>query len=127
MHMSKAMRVGFAAVVAAVTAGSALAGSATAAEGTGSDVVVIQGTCNDKFQPRVNGGEAAWTVICGGGMVRADGWVKDTKADGKGAEVYGAWGDGANFGTVRVAGSGNRTSFNKSHSGTVVNLWLRVV
>jgi hypothetical protein len=124
--MGKAMRVGFAAVLAAVASGGVLAGSAGATAETGSGWVVIQGTCGDTFQPSVNGGEAAWTVICGGGTVRADGWVKDTKADGKGAEVYGAWGDGADFGTVRIAGSGKQVTFNKSHAGSVVNLWLRV-
>lgn len=111
----------------AVASGSVLAGSAGATTETGSDLVVIQGTCGQKFQPRVNGGEAAWTIICGGGNVRVDGWVKDTKADGKGAEVYGSWGDGANFGTVRAGGSGTLVRIDKSHAGSVVNLWLRVV
>jgi hypothetical protein len=125
--MGKAIRIGFAAVLAAVASGGLLVGPAGATTETGSDVVVIQGTCGDTFQPRVNGGEAGWTVICGGGMVRVDGWVKDTKADGKGAEVYGAWGDGADFGTVRAAGSGKLVRIDKSHAGSVVNLWLRVI
>jgi len=90
-------------------------------------VIVIQGTCGDTFDPSVRGGAAGWTITCGGGRVRAQGWVKDTKADGKAAEVYGAWGDGASFGTVRAGGNGKRVSFDKSHSGKVVKLYLRVV
>ncbi|ADJ44708.1 hypothetical protein AMES_2883 [Amycolatopsis mediterranei S699] len=125
--MGKAMRVGFAAVLAAVTSGSVLVGSAAAATETSSGWMLVQGTCGDTFQPRVNGGEAGWTVICGGGTVRANGWVKDTKADGKGAEVYGGWGDGADFGTVRTGGKGSIARFDKSHAGSVVNLWLRVI
>ncbi|AXX30802.1 hypothetical protein APASM_3437 [Actinosynnema pretiosum subsp. pretiosum] len=98
------------------------AGTAVAEPG----VIVIQGTCGQVFHPILTGGEAGWTVTCGGGTVRAQGWVKDTKADGKGAEVYGAWGDNASFGTVRAGGNGKRVTFNKSHAGTVVNLYLRV-
>ncbi|MDX3192615.1 hypothetical protein PV458_29745 [Streptomyces sp. MN03-5084-2B] len=56
--MGKAMRAGFAAVLAAVASGSVLVGSAGATTETGSGWVVIQGACGDTFQPRVNGGEA---------------------------------------------------------------------
>lgn len=125
--MGKAMRVGFAAVLAAVASGSVLVGSAGATTETDSGLVVIQYTCGEKRQPSVNGGEAGWTIICGGGTVRVDGWVKDTKADGKGAEVYGSWGDGTNFGTVRAAGKNTLVRIDKSHAGSVVNLWLRVI
>jgi hypothetical protein len=76
----------------------------------------------------VPGGEAAWTVTCGGGNVRAQGWVKDTRADGRAAEVFGTWGsDGSSFGTVHAAPAGTTVSFDKGHSGNSVSLFLRVI
>ncbi|MBM7774684.1 hypothetical protein JOD54_004888 [Actinokineospora baliensis] len=105
-----------------------VAGTASATTTTGSDVFVVQGSCGDKPKnPVTTGGEAAWTITCGGGKIRVQGWVKDTKADGKAAEVYGSWGDGANFGTVHAAPAGTRVDFNKQHAGTSVYLYLRVV
>ncbi|GLW94885.1 hypothetical protein [Actinokineospora globicatena] len=111
------------AVIAVALAAAALASATPAA----ADVLVIQGTCGDKFSPTVPGGAAAWTVTCAGGNVRAQGWVKDTRADVKGAEVYGTWGDGSSFGIVRAGGNGVTKTFDKGHSGSTVYLYLRVI
>jgi len=70
---------------------------------------------------------AAWTITCTAGKVSVNGWVKDTDADGKAAEVYGTWGDGTNFGTVRAGGEGTKKEFNKSRAGSHVYLYLRVI
>ncbi|NUT53127.1 MAG: hypothetical protein HOV94_38460 [Saccharothrix sp.] len=125
--MRKLARAGLVAGLTGLAIASAMTGTSAATTEPDSDVIVIQGTCGDTFHPSTTGGEAAWTITCGGGRVRAQGWVKDTKADGKGAEVYGSWGDGASFVTVRAAGNGTRVDFNKDHAGTVVYLYLRVV
>lgn len=109
--------------------GSALLSAAPsiAAPAAPEGVVVIQGTCGDKKNPDVGGGEAAWTITCAGNKVRVQGWVKDTDADGKAAEVYGTWGNGDSFGVVRAGGEGTRKNFDKSHTGSTVYLYLRVI
>lgn len=109
--------------------GSALVGggAAVAAPAESDGIIHIQGTCGDKKNPSVRGGAAGWTLTCGGGKIRAQGWVKDTKADGKAAEIYGTWENGDSFGTVRAGGNGTRKNFDKSHKGSRVDLYLRVV
>jgi hypothetical protein len=127
------MRVAKKAAVAVALAGAAVTGSllgaapAMAAPSGTDGVVVIQGTCGDKKNPSVGGGEAAWTLTCAGGKISVQGWVKDTDADGKAAEVYGTWGDGASFGVVRAGGEGKRVNIDKSHAGSTVYLYLRVI
>ena len=64
--------------------------------------IVVQGTCGQTFDVDVSGGAAGWTLSCSGGNIRAIGWVKDTDADGKAAEVYGTWQNGDSFGVVRA-------------------------
>ncbi|MBE8517624.1 hypothetical protein ILP97_08925 [Amycolatopsis sp. H6(2020)] len=118
-----------AAAVAALTGavvGGSLISAAPAMAGT-DGVVTIQGACGDRFSPSVGGGSAAWTITCTDGKVSVNGWVKDTDADGKAAEVYGTWEDGSNFGTVRAGGEGTKKEFNKSHRGSHVYLYLRVI
>jgi hypothetical protein len=127
------MRVAKKAAVAVALTGAVVSGAllgATPSMATPSvpdGVVVIQGTCGDTFSPSVGGGAAGWTLTCAGGKIRAQGWVKDTKADGKAAEVYGTWGDGSSFGTVRAGGNGTKVTFDKGHAGSTVYLYLRVV
>ncbi len=120
---------GMAALTGAVIGGALLsAAPSIAAPASPDGVVVIQGSCGETKAPSVGGGAAGWTITCGGGNVRVQGWVKDTDADGKAAEVYGTWGsDGASFGTVRAGGEGTRKNFDKSHRGTTVYLYLRVI
>jgi hypothetical protein len=117
---------------AAVTAlaGAVIGGSLSAAApalAATDGVFTVEGNCGQTFNPSVGGGAAAWTITCTGGKVSVNGWVKDTDADGKAAEVYGTWEDGSNFGTVRAGGEGTKKEFNKSHSGSHVYLYLRVI
>jgi len=118
-----------AALTGAILGGALLSAAPTIAAPVSTDgVMVIQGGCGDTKNPSVNGGAAGWTITCGAGKIRVQGWVKDTDADGKAAEVYGSWGyDNASFGTVRAGGEGTRKNFDKSHKGTSVYLYLRVV
>lgn len=128
MNVVRKTRVAAALAIATVAGGLLLATPATAQEAGAGEVITIQGTCGDKFSPSVRGGKAGWTITCGGGKVRVQGWVKDTKADGKAAEIYGTWGDGASFGKpVRAGGKGKRVNFDRGHKGSHVNLYLRVI
>ncbi|WP_243791862.1 hypothetical protein [Saccharopolyspora gloriosae] len=127
------MRITKKAVAAAVLTGAVMGstlvggGAAVATPAESDGIIHIQGTCGDTKNPSVRGGAAGWTLTCGGGKIRAQGWVKDTKADGKAAEVYGSWDDGDSFGTVRAGGNGTTKKFDKSHSGSRVDLYLRVI
>lgn len=113
--------------MACLAASTALATAPAMASTDSEGVITIKGTCGQKYNPSVRGGEAAWTLTCANGKIRAQGWVKDTKADGKVAEVYGTWADGSDFGTVRAGGVGTLKKFNKVHSGSAVYLELRVI
>jgi hypothetical protein len=124
MHFAKK-----AAVVTALTGavlGGALTGAGSAVAGT-EGTITIQGTCGGKFDPSVSGGAAGWTISCVDGKVRVQGWVKDTDADGRAAEVYGTWGDGDTFTTVRAGGEGTLKTFDRQHAGSTVYLYLRVI
>jgi hypothetical protein len=122
------MRVAKKAAVAAALTGAVVSGAllgatpSMAASNPSDGMIVIQGTCGQTFNPTVGGGAADWTLTCAGGKIRAQGWVKDTDADGKAAEVYGTWGDGSSFGTVRGRGwrgriTGERHVTSRSHAG----------
>ncbi len=124
--MNKGRKVALAATMTALTLGGALIGTGPAAA-SNDGVVIIQGTCGDNFNPTVGGGAAAWRLTCASGQIRAQGWVSDTAADGKRAEVFGTWGNGDSFGIVTAAGNGNTTSFDRSHAGSNVYLYLRVI
>jgi hypothetical protein len=113
--------------MACALAGTALAGGTALASTDTEGMSTIKGTCGQTYSPTVPGGAAGWTLSCANGKIRVQGWVKDTRADGKGAEVYGTWGNGSNFGTVRAAGEGTIKRFNKVHSGSSVTLRLRVI
>jgi hypothetical protein len=114
------------AAISTVALGGVLT-TAPSAAAAAPEEIVIQGTCGQQFSPEVPGGAAGWTITCGGGTVRVQGWVRDTRADGRAAEVYGSWGDGIAFPRVRASGFGNQVEFNNAHSGRVVNLYLRVI
>ncbi|XVS62109.1 hypothetical protein ACQPYE_28085 [Actinosynnema sp. CA-299493] len=124
--MNKGRKAALAATMTGLALGSALIGAGPAAAST-DGIVIIQGTCGQSFNPTVGGGAAAWRLTCASGRIRAQGWVSDTDADGKRAEVFGTWGNGDSFGIVKAAGDGNTTSFDKSHAGSTVYLYLRVI
>jgi hypothetical protein len=124
--MSVAKRIATAAALIGtiLTGALAVAGPASASE---AGPIIVQGTCGQTFDVDVSGGAAGWTLSCSGGNIRAIGWVKDTDADGKAAEVYGTWQNGDSFGVVRAGGEGTLTHFDKQHSGSNVYLYLRVI
>ncbi|MBP2476690.1 hypothetical protein JOF53_005562 [Crossiella equi] len=122
--MSIAKKVVATTTMAAAALGTAIVGATPASAG----VISIQGVCGDTKSPSVGGGAAGWTITCQGGVMRVIGWVKDTDADGKAAEVYGTWGNGDSFGVVRAGGEGTRKNFDKSKRGvSSVSLYLRVI
>jgi hypothetical protein len=124
------MHIARKAAIAAALTGAVLGGALTgagAAVASDDGVITIQGTCGQRFNPSVDGGDAGWTLSCANGKIRVQGWVKDTDADGKAAEVYGTWGDGATFTTVRAGGEGTLKKFDRQHSGSTVYLYLRVI
>lgn len=47
------------------------------------------GTCGDNFNPKVPGAKAHWEISCNASRntVTIEGWVEDTKSDGKCAKV----------------------------------------
>ncbi len=50
--------------------------------------------CEPPQDVRIRGAEAHWTECHNGRRTQVDGWVKDTKADGKCAEVYSMFSNG---------------------------------
>jgi hypothetical protein len=126
MHAAKKATIATA-LIGAVLGGSLAGAGAAAASDDDGGVIVIQGTCGQRFSPTVPGGAAGWTISCAGGKVHVQGWVKDTDADGRAAEVYGTWQDGSTFATVRAGGEGTRKTFDRTHAGSNVYLYLRAV
>jgi hypothetical protein len=82
-------------------------------------------TCGQKFQPRVNGGEAAWSLHCDGNKITIDGWVKDTKADGKCAYVK-AFGSGQNMPQAKACPKNKVTFFRWTFPGSNIQANLFV-
>lgn len=113
--------VGGVGAVLAVTAMTfvALAGSVSAAP------ITPKGTCGQTFQPRVNGGEAAWSLYCHGNKIIIDGWVKDTKKDGKCAWVK-AFGNGQSMPHAMACPKGKKTNFHWEANGSDIWAYLYV-
>ncbi|MEU3274456.1 hypothetical protein ABZ639_26740 [Saccharomonospora sp. NPDC006951] len=128
-HIAGAMT----AAAAVMTLAAAPATGAPAASGQSVEptTITIKGKCGDGFSPDVRGGRAAWNITCANGVLRVQGWVQDTKADGKAAELYGTWGDGKSFQTVRAGGVGKIKRFDRSRDADTVNnrvdIRLRVI
>jgi hypothetical protein len=55
------------------------------------------GTCGQTVNTSVSGGQASWSHSCSGGQIRVSGWVKDTKADGKCAQVKAQYSNGTQW------------------------------
>ncbi|MEU0936356.1 MULTISPECIES: hypothetical protein [unclassified Embleya] len=84
------------------------------------------GKCPETKDVHVNGAEAHWTVWCSGNRVYVDGYVKDTKADGKCAEVYGSVGS-VQVNSANACPSGNKKTFAWNAPGNSVALYLRLI
>ena len=55
------------------------------------------GSCGQTVNATVTGGQASWSHSCSGGQIRVSGWVKDTKADGKCAQVKAVYSTGTQW------------------------------
>lgn len=122
--MKRRMITGLVAVAAfAACSGTAVASAAPAAP---SGEVSVLGRCPETKDVYINGAEAHWTVWCSGSRVYVDGYVKDTKADGKCAEVYGSVGSVA-VNSANACPKGNKKTFAWNASGNSVSLYLRLI
>lgn len=134
MRRSKTIAGLLAAAAASLTMGAGAASAGTPAEGSPTvepRTITVMGKCGEGFNPTVRGGAAAWNITCANGVLRVQGWVKDTWVDGKAAELYGTWGDGKSFKRVRAGGLGNVKRFDRSRDADAVNnkvtIYLRVI
>lgn len=103
-----------------------------ASPGAGAMAVLVvhpDGTCGQLFQPTVSGGEAAWSLTCGGGKITIDGWVKDTEADGMCAYVKAFDGNGQRWpgNDPKACPKGTVTDFFWTVSGSTITAYLYVV
>ena len=94
---------------------AAYAGSASAAD------------CTPQGAVTVPGGEARWTKCIGDGWTSVDGWVRDTREDGKCAEVFARFANGTPHTSNRACPSGDVERFNWKEPGRGVSVLLRTV
>jgi hypothetical protein len=93
----------------------------------------LLGTCGGVFNPVVRGGilrrvraKAHWTLACHGGQITMSGWVEDTLADGKCAQVKAVFSNGNVFYSSKACPKGTRKSFSWSGPGRVADGYLLV-
>ncbi|WP_067020728.1 hypothetical protein [Streptomyces dysideae] len=110
-RIKKLSAVGAGAVVLAGGAVLGLSGTAAA------------GTCGENFDPRVSGAKAYWEINCRGGMVTIEGWVEDTKSDGKCAKVK-AVVDGETVRSKAACPKGDREEFKWTGRGSSITAEL---
>jgi hypothetical protein len=77
-------------------------GTAMAVSAAGLTTLVLAtsasaGTCDQRVNTSVSGGQASWSHTCSNGQIRVAGWVKDTKADGKCAQVKAVYSNGTQW------------------------------
>ncbi|MGH3874279.1 MAG: hypothetical protein ACRDSR_22730 [Pseudonocardiaceae bacterium] len=73
------------------------------------------------------GAEARWTKCIGDGWTSVDGWVSDTREDGKCAEVFARFANGAEHHSKRACPKGDVERFSWKESGSGVSVLLRTV
>lgn len=83
--------------------------------------------CKPQGVVTVPGGEARWTKCIGDGWTSVDGWVQDTREDGKCAEVFARFANGAGQTSKRACPSGDVERFSWKESGRGVSVHLRTV
>lgn len=79
-------------------------------------------TCPNSRDVFVPGGESHYTISCSGGRVYVNGRVKDTRADGKCAEVKAQFGSTFYF-SGRACPAGTTRYFNWSGPGSIAYVW----
>jgi hypothetical protein len=75
----------------------------------------------------VPGGEARWTKCFGDNWTSVDGWVRDTRKDGKCAEVYTRFANGASHQSSRACPKDDVERFSWKEPGIGVAVYLRTV
>ncbi|MGH3813658.1 MAG: hypothetical protein ACRDUV_14595 [Pseudonocardiaceae bacterium] len=75
----------------------------------------------------VPGAEARWTKCIGDGWTSVDGWVRDTREDGKCAEVYARFANGTHHQSKRACPKDDVERFSWKESGSGVSVLLRTV
>ncbi len=83
--------------------------------------------CRPQGAVTVPGGEARWTKCIGDGWTSVDGWVKDTRKDGKCAEVYARFANGAGTKSNRACPKGEVEHFSWKEPGIGASVYLRTV
>ncbi|MBZ6473886.1 hypothetical protein [Streptomyces griseocarneus] len=126
-----------AATAATVMLGGGLAlaaPAASAAPGTPSDVTVIKLDPKDmdakgcwNVSRSVGGGKGAVTLCRTGWGLSIDGWVQDTSADDKCAQLYGTFNTGRAWTSPRACPKGSKPGFTRQQQGaTNSTVLLRV-
>lgn len=83
--------------------------------------------CKPQGVVTVPGGEARWTKCIGDGWTSVDGWVRDTREDGKCAEVFARFANGTPHTSNRACPINEVERFNWKESGRGVSVLLRTV
>lgn len=83
-------------------------------------------TCNNARNISITGAESHYTLTCSGGRVYVDGRVKDTRADGKCAQVK-ALIDGRWYYSDRACPNGTTKYFSWSGPGNTAYVYTQVV
>lgn len=84
------------------------------------------GSCGQVQNVTVSGGQASWSHSCSGGNIRVSGWVKDTRADGKCAQVKAEYSNGTQW-SAKACPSGSVKYFDFSGPGNYVPVYLFTV
>jgi hypothetical protein len=97
----------------------ALAGSAVlgAVLGLSAFAAPAAAACDPPQDVTVPGAEAHWTECHNGGGTQVNGWVKDTNADGKCAQVYAEFSSGGRQESLRACPANNVKTFDFNEPG----------
>jgi len=83
--------------------------------------------CDPPKDVSVRGAEAHWTECHNGRRTQVDGWVKDTRADGKCAEVYSMFSNGKTERSAKACPNGQVERFHFDQPAGDAQTYLRVV
>jgi invasion protein IalB len=69
-------------------------------------------SCPSSWEPTVPGAKGKWTLSCKNGALSINGWIEDTRADGRCARLQIETAKGTRE-TITACGKGTRTNFQK--------------
>jgi hypothetical protein len=101
-------------LVGAIGTGAAISAAVMAT----SPAPALAAGCNTTWNVSIRGGQSHYSVDCFGATYRVSGWVKDTKPDGKCAQVRAVFGSGVKW-SSRACPNGTRRDFSFSGTGGV--------